>query len=263
MSIRHTSLLLIACLTGLALPSRAFAEDGAPMDRFDCPGLYRDGDFLSAAACFESQEIAGKHDGPLLYNLGNSYYRAGEVGRAILAYRRAALFLPRDADLRANLDFARNQRADDLEPPDERSPMLDTLLAPYDTLSRTQMLLLGLGAWVVLFGLLSYRLVRPLSTWKLPAAGLAFIALFGLIGASARSYQTEHHPIAVVLVPEVTVRSGQDPHSTDLVRLHAGAEIKVVERGESYMQVALSTGTRGWLRSEALGLVQPLPESRD
>ncbi len=45
--------------------------------------------------------------------------------------------------------------------------------------------------------------------------------------------------------------------------LSTAAEVKVIERTESYMQVALSDGRRGWLRSEVVGLVQPLPESRD
>jgi hypothetical protein len=37
------------------------------------------------------------------YNLGNAYFRAGEYGRAIAAYRKAKLYRPRDPYLEANL----------------------------------------------------------------------------------------------------------------------------------------------------------------
>jgi hypothetical protein len=45
----------------------------------------------------------------LYYNLGNTYFRLGEVGRAALSYRRAWYFRPRDPDIQANLSFALQQ----------------------------------------------------------------------------------------------------------------------------------------------------------
>ena len=42
-----------------------------------------------------------------LYNLGNSYARAGQLGLAALAYERAGLLAPNDPDIHANLVFVR------------------------------------------------------------------------------------------------------------------------------------------------------------
>ena len=39
----------------------------------------------------------------MYYNLGNAYFRAGEYGRAIAAYRKAKPYRPRDPYLEANL----------------------------------------------------------------------------------------------------------------------------------------------------------------
>lgn len=255
------SLRLVVALTALSLllPTAVGSESHARGSRFDCSALYDSGDYPAAVECFESLETTGIHNGHLLYNLGNAWYRSGDPARALLAYRRAALYLPRDGDLKANLGSARDQTQDDLAAPDIREPLLETLLAPYDALSKRELLLLGLASWVLLFVLLGIRNYRTVPFGRLSAVALASLALFGLLGAGVRSYQTEHHPIAIVVVDEATVRSGRDLHSTDLVRLHAGAELKVLQRGERWMQVALSTGTRGWLPAEALGLVQPLP----
>ena len=42
-----------------------------------------------------------------LYNLANSYARAGKPGLAVLNYERAALLAPNDADINANLEYVR------------------------------------------------------------------------------------------------------------------------------------------------------------
>src|SRR6185503_20940671 len=42
-----------------------------------------------------------------LYNVANSYARAGKAGLAVLNYERAALLAPQDADIRANLEYVR------------------------------------------------------------------------------------------------------------------------------------------------------------
>ncbi|MGH7070079.1 MAG: tetratricopeptide repeat protein [Acetobacteraceae bacterium] len=42
-----------------------------------------------------------------LYNLANSYARAGKLGLAVLSYERAALLAPDDPDINANLAYVR------------------------------------------------------------------------------------------------------------------------------------------------------------
>ncbi len=234
----------------------ALGASPAAAQSFDCPTLYADGDYGAAAACFEALAAQGNANGHLFYNLGNARYRAGEVGAAVLAYRRAALYLPRDGDLEANLDRARTLSRDDLEPPGGREALARTLLGPYDALSASELLLLGAIAWALLFGVAAIRLVRPFAGWGGVVALLGAVALFGLGGWAARSYTISQHPVAVVLEPEVTLRSGRDVLSTDLARLHEGAEVEVVEEDGDWVQVALSTGLRGWLSRGSVGLAR-------
>ena len=258
MSLRPLLGLVLCALIALGL---AFPDTSQAMDdkQIDCPGLYEAGDYRAAAACFEALEQSGTHNGHLLYNLGNAWYRAGDPARALLAYRRASLYLPRDGDLAANLESVRGQTKDDLDPPDTRSTLASTLLGPYDALSQRELLLVGGIAWALFMLLLAWRTRRELPYGLGLVLLTGSVAVFGLVGGGARSYQTSHSPIAVVLSPEVTVRSGRDVRSTDLVRLHAGAEVRALEEHDDWTQVLLSNGTRGWLPRESLGLVQPLP----
>lgn len=52
-----------------------------------------------------------------LYNLANSYARAGKPGLAVLNYERAALLAPNDPDIRANLDYVRTTAQVPTDPP--------------------------------------------------------------------------------------------------------------------------------------------------
>src|SRR5262249_36809000 len=53
-------------------------------------------DYRESAALLESLLTDGFKNGAVYYNLGNAYFRAGEYGRAIAAYRKAKAFRPRD-----------------------------------------------------------------------------------------------------------------------------------------------------------------------
>ena len=62
--------------------------------------------YREAAALLESLLSDGFRNGAVYYNLGNAYFRAGECGRSIAAYRKAKPFRPRDPYLEANLKQA-------------------------------------------------------------------------------------------------------------------------------------------------------------
>ena len=54
----------------------------------------------------------GVRNAGLYYNIGNAYFRLGDLGRAVLYYRRALLLNPADPNVRHNLVYARSKRAD-------------------------------------------------------------------------------------------------------------------------------------------------------
>ena len=61
------------------------------------------GEYHESAALLESLLADGYRNGAVYYNLGNAYFRAGEYGRSIAAYRKAKPYRPRDPYLEANL----------------------------------------------------------------------------------------------------------------------------------------------------------------
>lgn len=248
---KRTILLAISLLACLwAAPTWATPQSDA------CVAHYNEGRYADAATCFEGLEAEGHRNGDLLYDQGNAWYRAGEIGRAILAYRRAELLIPRDGDLLANLDSARDRTRDEIPPPDGRGFVLGALLLPIDRASMSELLMLGALGWALLFLLAAVRLVRPFPGAAGGIALGALLAIFGLGGWLFQSWEQSSRPLGVVLAEEVTLRSGRDLQSRDLLVLHEGAEVTVVERGTPWVQVKVPEGPRGWLPSETLGIAE-------
>src|SRR6516165_4265113 len=69
------------------------------------------GNFLRAAELYEQLRQRGASSPALLRNLGNAYLLAGDVPKAILAYRRGLRVAPSDRRLQEGLSWARSQVA--------------------------------------------------------------------------------------------------------------------------------------------------------
>jgi tetratricopeptide (TPR) repeat protein len=96
------ALILNVPLTALAAEpgsrQRAFIRALEVFDAAKTPA-----DYHESAALLESLLADGFRNGAVFYNLGNAYFRAGEFGRSIAAYRKATSYRPRDPYLEANL----------------------------------------------------------------------------------------------------------------------------------------------------------------
>ncbi|HEY2251150.1 MAG TPA: tetratricopeptide repeat protein [Planctomycetaceae bacterium] len=102
---------IIPALLALALlsPAAAIAAEPGSRERtflraleiFDAARSPQE--YAESAAQLESLLADGFRNGAVYYNLGNAWFRAGQYGRAIAAYRKAKAYRPRDPYLDANL----------------------------------------------------------------------------------------------------------------------------------------------------------------
>src|SRR5580700_574317 len=99
---------LPAILLVLVFAGKTFAAD-VTTDFSAANKLYAEGRFLDAAAGYGKILQTGAASPALYFNYGNAEFKSGNLGRAIAALRRAELLAPRDAEVRANLEFVRNQ----------------------------------------------------------------------------------------------------------------------------------------------------------
>jgi tetratricopeptide (TPR) repeat protein len=236
---RILPLLVVALLCAPAVFGRDLSSE------FDSANkLYGQGKFREAASAYETMVASGKASSALYYNLGNAFFKAGEVGRAVAAYLQAERMAPRDPDLRANLQFIRGQVMGPKTQPSGWRLW-------FQKLTLNEWTLLGSAAlWLSLTSLTLGQL-RP--GWKAVlrgftlSSGAAAILLFGCITAAYAGATSEK---AVVIAKDATVRNGPLDEAQSVAMVHDGAELPLLDHKNGWVQVAVDGGRKGWLRNE-------------
>ncbi len=219
---------------------------------------YEAGDYLQAAAGYEAIIRYGVHNSDVYYNLGNAYFKHGDLGRAILNYRRAYRLDPRDTDVLTNLSIARAQTADRLEATDERT-LANLVQFAEEWLTLREAAFLALFLWIILCGLAILAIVLPRQR-RLWIVGIAAVGLFlvtGLLSIANRYYTEQRNPPAVIVAQQVDVTSGPGGADQYLVEfdLHSGAEVSLLESRPGWRRLTLPGNLQGWVPEEAVELV--------
>lgn len=207
---------------------------------------YEQGRYRQAIDAYRAALRAGFASGALHYNLGNAYFRAGDLGRAILHYEKARRLQPGDARLQHSLAVAHSRTA---SPPPPASRW-QTLAAAVDPATA---FFLGLAAYLVGTGVLGYRLWHGRDR-LLDAAGLAPIALGLLLVALAlgTSWLRTLDRRTVVVAPEAALHRSPMANAPRDTTLHAGAVLTLQRRQPGWTEVRLANGRVGWLPTEAV-----------
>jgi len=244
---------LAIAIAGALAPRILRADVAAPSPNtifFHANALYGEERYAEAAAEYERLLAAGVESGPLYFNLGNAYFKTGDIGRAALAYERARRLIPADPDLQANLRFAR----DGAEP--DAPPLVARLLFPLATRLASDPLLRlasGLGILLALVAT-SRRLVPALDLpGRRATAAVAVILLVVATSAAYRVLAIELPPSAVVVAPQgATVRFEPSASGTAHFTTTTGAKLRVLSSRDQWAQVERADGTRGWIAADAI-----------
>lgn len=215
---------------------------------------YEEGDYRRAIALYRELLDRGHDDGHLHYNLGNALLRDGELGPAIAAYHRSLRRLPRDQDVKANLEFARRTTKDALAPP-APSPWVSTLFFWHFQMSRQELAWTVVVLNFVLWGLLALWLFRRGSELLPWLVGGVLLFLLGS-GGSLLVHELWPRRVAVVLPPEVEARSGPGADAVVRFKLHAGTEVEVEDVTDGWVRIAGPNGEQAWLEDDRVAVVR-------
>jgi len=241
----------LTCVMALALSALAFVLSArtslsaeSPSAAFDYANkLYEQGKYAEAAAAYEKLLQPG-HTSPALYfNLGNAEFKAGQIGQAIFAYRKVGQLTPRDPDLSANLQFARNQIQGPSLTPGRMQAWLGRLtLNEWTLLTATSLWLLLLS-----LALLQWRpAFRPaLRNWLVFLS--ATVVLLGACLGAALCFG-RYSESAIVVSKDLPVRQGPFEESQTAFVAHDGAELRVLDQKDDWLQVSADPRRIGWLK---------------
>jgi tetratricopeptide (TPR) repeat protein len=248
-------------LTYLITPAFALAQEPVtPSEAMRVANEdYEAGKYTEAAAIYEAILDSGLYHSSVYYNLGNAYFKQGDLGRAILNYRRAQRLDPRDSDIATNLSIARAQTVDKLEaPPEEGLSNLVQLAEEWLTLNEA--MLVALALWLLLGLLALVALLKPaLRRWCGIGMGvLGIFLLAGVVSMASRSYREQNYPLAVIVAEKIDVTSGPGTSEQYLVEftLHAGTEVSLIESRAGWQRLTLPGDLQGWVPETAVERVK-------
>jgi tetratricopeptide (TPR) repeat protein len=246
-----SSATFLLCCAALVAGARAQDVDTfqAAQQAFDR------GEYRQAAERWAQMADGDYENGHVRYNEGNAWLRAGEVGRAIAAYRRAALFLPRDANVEVNLRRALELRG---EPggDESRAGGIAALLFWRDHSSASEQGLLALIAMSTAFAVAMARLFVGRRSASLAAVQwcAVVVALVLLTTAYLAGERLAARSSAVVVAPAVPLRTG--PGENFELRfeqaLKEGAELRVLTVRDGWLEVRVGEEYVGWLPAAAV-----------
>jgi tetratricopeptide (TPR) repeat protein len=233
---------LLALLLVAAFPPRSPAA-AVPFDLAN--KLYEEGKFTEAASAYEQLARSGETSAALYFNLGNAFFKSGQIGRALAAYRTAEQITPRDPDLRANLQFARNQVPGPRLLPSRWQRGLGRLALN----EWTVLAAVVVWVWLLLLAVLQWRpALRP--ALRMYALALAVLVVLSCACVAAALRETRFTRTAIVVVRDAVVRYGPLAESPTAFTVHDGAELRVLDQKDEWLQVTAGPRRVGWLRRD-------------
>jgi hypothetical protein len=184
-----------------------------------------------------------------LYNLANSYARAGKPGLAVLSYERAALLAPDDPDINANLAYVRASAHVSMKPRNRLARLVQAA-------SPTSAAWLGvLGLALVGIGLVARKVTRRF-LWIPGGAILLGIALIALTASNAMLLWPRMHE-AVVLIHQTPARVSPAPMADTAFVLREAESVTITAEHEDFTLIRTGGGLSGWVARANLGAVVP------
>lgn len=244
--------LLFAATTATAAPAKV------AITKVDADKEYAKGNYLQASKDYSDLLKVGESV-ELYYNLGNCYYRLGNITKSIIAYEKAHRLSPSDRDVTFNLEFVREKTIDKIERQEKNFfsagyTMLQNLMdmdawarlsivAFFACLGMAMLFLLGRDEWMRKLGFY----VALLSV---------FVFIFSTLFAWQQKHNFDARDRAVVVAPSASVKLTPSDSSADAVVVHEGTAVQIVDRTMSdWFSVKLDDGKEGWLKRNSLEII--------
>lgn len=244
--------LLFAATTATAAPAKV------AITKVDADKEYAKGNYLQASKDYSDLLKVGESV-ELYYNLGNCYYRLGNITKSIIAYEKAHRLSPSDRDVTFNLEFVREKTIDKIERQEKNFfsagyTMLQNLM-DMDAWAR-----LSIVAFFACLGMAMFFLLGRDEWMRKLGFYVALLSVFVFVFSTLFAWQQKHNfdarDRAVVVAPSASVKQTPSDSSADAVVVHEGTAVQIVDRTMSdWYSVKLDDGKEGWLKRNTLEVI--------
>lgn len=219
---------------------------------------YRAGRYRDAVRSYEEVLANGYESAALYYNLGNAYYKTGNIPAAILNYERAKRITPDDEDILHNLRLANLRVVDKIDP----LPRLFFLVWWEELLNLTSSggwAAFAIAAlWIAVVLILIPRALNVQRFQKVLVGTTTLAVIFAVFALTAAAQQADRESpgsAGIVFEATVAVKSAPDGRSTDLFVVHEGVHVRLMDSVDQWWKIKLADGKVGWIPENALRVI--------
>lgn len=229
------------------------AEEQQAVDAFN------EGKFSEAATVYEKliseHNAKGEISSDLYYNLGNAYFRDGEIAKAILNYERALLLNPSDKDIRHNIRFANTRIEDKLE--NTGSFFLSNWINAFqETMSSNAWAWFAVVCFIILiiciFVFFFSKTVLPKKVTFYSGIVLVVLVILGNVFSFRQRSDILVRDNAIIMTSSAVVRSSPNTNGKEVFTLHAGTKVKISKEDRDWSEIVTTAGNVGWVENKRI-----------
>jgi tetratricopeptide (TPR) repeat protein len=196
---------------------------------------------------------SGWESGNLYYNLGNCYFKKGELGRAILNYEKALRVIPLDRDLGSNYEYARSLIKSGTATSKKSLPLgvLSNLFEKFTIDGLT--ILLSVCFILILVNILIsffFGVFKKQALILTALLGLFFVV--GFVGLQGKISLLSKE--AIVIVEQAGAKFEPMDKATTYFTLSEGMKVEIIAAQDNWYKVKRQDNKSGWVESKVLAI---------
>jgi len=199
----------------------------------------------------------GFKNAKLYYNLANAYFLKGDIGKAILNYRRAEKLDNSDANIQKNLAFARSKRIDKVVMKTEKRVLHTLFFWHYDFSIKAKFLFTCIFFGVVCICVAAIIWFGRSAPWMVPVVICAILTTCFLVSLVIESGTKAGRICGVITINEVVARQGDGQNYAPSFKepLHEGTEFVLLESRPGWFHIELTDNSDAWIPRMSADLV--------
>lgn len=213
---------------------------------------YDNNEFSKAIAQYEIVISKGLSSPDLNYNLGNAYFRNGQIGLSILNFEKAIKSNSSHENAKFNLKLAQAKITDQFEPVPEVS--LSKILRSINN-GISHNIVSIIASICILLGAALFVFAKK-TTIKKYIKYARLLALTGVIFtliAWQQKLAVDAYRAGITLSTSANIFSEPNPSSTLLFEIHEGTKLDILSESGEWFNIKAPNNEVGWVEASSLG----------
>ena len=216
---------------------------------------YRKGQYDLAIQEFESILLNNWDSPELYYNLGNAFYRSGNIAGAVWAFESCLKLFPTHEDAKYNLRLANLKVIDRMDLP-EPPIYLKWYLSIKEQFTPSTWINISLFIFLI-FSIIMTAFRMTSSSILQHLRGSILVLFFVSLFLTMHSMWTDNSlSLGVIYAAKVEAHSEPNVFSTRLFEVHEGLRVSIGHTVDNWVEIELLDGKTGWIENNQIRLIR-------